>query len=406
MVWAQSLSDEQIAQVTDRLAVGAQQSWELGTRCEALTELNTPSFSVFYDADLPPSKNAPSSLDTVLEVAENVTSNRNSSLSIQPLFDDGSAGDPASMGVSVMLANWTNYGDGQLDYASAATQQLIYLLDYVPRTPDGAISHRNGYVQLWSDFIYMAPPFIAYYGALTDNKTLVEEAYTQVALYRNYLRVTSGEYENLWMHILLGPWNDTGLWATGNAWAAAGMLRVLATIKHSSFADEMLAEQTNLTEWVSEIHDAIYPTLGDNNLLLNYISNDTEGNFYDASSTTLMASTVYRLSVLAGVHTHIPAAEKCRKTLSSTNSTGGMAHFTSDYWLTPVVNPESFSEEGSQSPESEAFVLLMQATWEDWKSAGSTGANTAIHSMHLGTTSWSVVVSAVVSAVLAMLTLF
>ena len=67
----------------------------------------------------------------------------------QPLFlGDSSAGDPASIGVAVLIANWTRLG-GE-DYAGAATAQLEYLFGpAVPKTNDGAISHRIEQVQLW-----------------------------------------------------------------------------------------------------------------------------------------------------------------------------------------------------------------------------------------------------------------
>ena len=64
-----------------------------------------------------------------------------------------------------------------------------------------------------SDFIYMVPPFLAYYGVMTRNRTLLGEAYTQVMLYRNYLRDPT---ESMWRHILLGvSGNDEGFWSTG-----------------------------------------------------------------------------------------------------------------------------------------------------------------------------------------------
>ena len=38
-----------------------------------------------------------------------------------------------------------------------------------------------------SDFVYMVPPFLAYYGVLTQNATLLQLAYDQCRLYRQYL---------------------------------------------------------------------------------------------------------------------------------------------------------------------------------------------------------------------------
>ena len=107
------------------------------------------------NATLPPTAgSAPGALDDVLAIAKSVVANRTSSSSSgpQPLMDvnGGAAGDPPSIGVAVLLANWTGRGaaDG-LDYAGAAQEQLEFLLEKVPRTDDGAISHRTEQVQLW-----------------------------------------------------------------------------------------------------------------------------------------------------------------------------------------------------------------------------------------------------------------
>lgn len=81
----------------------------------------------------------------------------NNTVGPQPLITDGSAADPASIGMSVLLAYWieqaTGNGDaggsGVVDYAGAAKDQLDFLLGVVMRTPDGALSHRVSEVQLW-----------------------------------------------------------------------------------------------------------------------------------------------------------------------------------------------------------------------------------------------------------------
>ena len=66
--------------------------------------------------------------------------------------------------------------------------------------------------------MYMVPPFLAYYGVIAQNETLLVEAYNQIKLYRSYLRDPFAN--NLWKHILLGSGtgatpNDEGYWATG-----------------------------------------------------------------------------------------------------------------------------------------------------------------------------------------------
>ena len=172
---AQNLSDAQVAAVVSNLASSAQHrfvrprtypeerplnacptSWEIGTRAQALLELNSPSLSVVTEAATvpPPSINNTinDTISDVLTIARDAVaalpSDFASNSSGYPLVNgDGAAGDPASIGVAVLLANWT--GLQSADYAGAATAQLRYLLNSVPKTSDGAISHRVSEVQLW-----------------------------------------------------------------------------------------------------------------------------------------------------------------------------------------------------------------------------------------------------------------
>ena len=60
----------------------------------------------------------------------------------------------------------------------------------------------------------MVPPFLAYYGALTSNKTLMSEAYNQIKLYRDNLWDSKA---GLWKHIVQGTdgLSDPGHWSTG-----------------------------------------------------------------------------------------------------------------------------------------------------------------------------------------------
>ena len=103
----------------------------------------------------------------------------------------------------------------------------------------------------------MVPPFLAYYGVMTNNQTLLEEAYNQVNLYRSVLLDNTG----MWQHIKMGSFEDTGHWSTGNGWAAMGMLRVLATIRGSDFAGSLRQQTADLENWIKGIHDAMWPHL-------------------------------------------------------------------------------------------------------------------------------------------------
>jgi rhamnogalacturonyl hydrolase YesR len=61
----------------------------------------------------------------------------------------------------------------------------------------------------------MVPPFLAYYGVLTANRSLVSDAYNQIRLYRSYL--SDAQANGLWRHIRFGSMipPDDGHWSTG-----------------------------------------------------------------------------------------------------------------------------------------------------------------------------------------------
>jgi len=173
----------------------------------------------------------------------------------------------------------------------------------------------------------------------------------------------------------------------------------------------------------------VFAHLDSTNIFTNYADQaiNTTGMFYDTASTALLASTVYRVSLLWNDHSHLPNAEKCRQALYATGSSGtgssssssiasqtksssnasssvahssttsttspapsasattapltDLVHFTSDGWLTPVVNPHQFGVQGAESPEGEAFVLALQAAYTEWVAGGSVGANAAERSV-------------------------
>ncbi|EAU81609.2 hypothetical protein CC1G_02625 [Coprinopsis cinerea okayama7 len=385
----QELSNAQIETISERLRESAQASWEIGTRAQAILELNATTYSVFSGSSLPPPSTVPDdvagAMQPLFDIARGILEGLNPSQdNPQPLMQDGSAADPAANGITILLANWTQQDDGNGTYAKAAQNQLAYLYsDAVPKTGDGAISHRVDQLQLWSDFVYMVPPFLAYYGVTTSNRTLLTEAFNQVRLYRSYLRDNE---TGMWRHILLGEsGNDEGYWTTGNGWAAAGMLRVHATMQNSQYSNSLQEEQFALASWVAEIHEAIYPHLA-KDIFTNYADQpaSSPGNFHDAASTALLAATVYRASAHLHQHTHIPSAERSRRRLFSVDAGGrdanfssleGYNHFSPDGWLTPVVNPHQYGEEGSQSAEGQAFVLMLHAAYNEWKEDGRQGSD-------------------------------
>ncbi|BEJ15350.1 hypothetical protein CspHIS471_0411170 [Cutaneotrichosporon sp. HIS471] len=281
----------------------------------------------------------------------------------QPLLQDGAAGDPASLGVTVLIADKASSGTliKGVSFMQAAQSQVDYLLYGVPRNEQGAISHRAATSQLWADNVYMVPPFLAYFGAITNNQTLLQAAFDQISTYRQGLQDPETK---LWRHMSVGSEaEDPNLWATGNAWAAAGIVRVLATIKRSQFAGGMGDQATQLQVWAAEILGASKGYMTHDGLLRNYITNSSD--FVDAAATALMASAGLRMSTLNLTNDHVDASTKMLAAASrNVNSTG---------YLNNVTDPYSFHRPGTSSPEGNAFVVLGYAAYNDWEKMGKPG---------------------------------
>ena len=132
--------------------------------------------------------------------------------------------------------------------------------------------------ELWSDAVHMFPPFLAYYAVATEDLALMRAAVQQIKLYRDGLRIDSGDREGLWKHIV-GPSDmaDDGAWSTGNGWAAHGMARVRATISGWGPSREVMGKElAQLDRWVREILDGAMKTDNDESgLLRNYLGQDS-----------------------------------------------------------------------------------------------------------------------------------
>lgn len=220
-------------------------------------------------------------------------------------------------------------GQSNKAFAAAARRQSDFILHKAPRYENGAISHRENEAELWADFVYMAPPFLAYQAVASHNETLLREAAHQCLLQQEILRPqrSHARIPGLWRHII-GPDDDQdlGLWATGNGWAAAGMTRVLATLQMWGPSKSWTSEQDSLKTSIIDILNGAARGARKGGLLCNYLDDHTW--FADTASTAIIASVAYRMAVLAPDVTerkHIAFADKLRRGVEAhVNSATGM----------------------------------------------------------------------------------
>ncbi|KAI7936357.1 hypothetical protein MJO29_015660 [Puccinia striiformis f. sp. tritici] len=377
-----------VYQVLNRVA---NHSWEWGAQAEVIFERRYPEYSVFSNTRKLPLSPVDGPLQPPLDVIkflEPILAKR--ARGTLPIVDgDGASGDPASLGVSVLVAAATGTGNKKKSayFQKLADNQLEWLLHHVP-THRGAISHRNKLMQYWSDFLYMAPPFLAYYGAATSNATLLEIAYNQAKQYRTILQ--DGKIK-VWEHIVQGNFEDRSFWTTGNGWAAAGMMRMYATFQN--LRDPKLRKLTepwreDMAKWVIEIVKGSYAyQYKDSHLLPNYLANTNVSHKYaECSGTAIIAAAAYRLvSLRPGSEKSLPmeainAARVAIFTKYANKKTGAVA---------PVVDPLNWNsakpfngakpQVGFVSPEGQAFTILLFEAWKAYIGTLNCKANSSRH---------------------------
>lgn len=241
------------------------------------------------------------------------------------------------------------------------------------------------------------PPYLAYYGVMKGDDGFVQQACEsigpyyiylslrhrhldlQLSLYRKYLSEPNSTH-GLLRHIQMGDQRtqDAGLWSTGNAWAAWGMVRVLATMLNAGMGWDYRCE--DLRNWVVTIlqsafvdlnvrflpacrkykSDFVVLTKSTTGLLPNYLrNNNTALTFPDAASTALFAATSYRLaSMRLDSSTLSQAAVARRAAFASVNTTTG--------WVSPVVDPMNWFTRGDRSAEGQSFVAILAASYRDY----------------------------------------
>ncbi|KAL9109657.1 MAG: hypothetical protein Q9227_005695 [Pyrenula ochraceoflavens] len=361
----------------------ARHSWEYGVLAEALLELDNPELSVFSSSPFPnnslpplahsPNSTYPSSVPSLALALSTIDPSHRSNI----LMDgDGSPSDPASLGVSALLL-------GQIlpAYADAASRQVSTLLDATPRFSNGAISHRAATAEVWGDFVYMVPPFLAYYAVAQGDDHYLREAVRQCALHRDAL-LAGSEVSKIkacrgaWKHFVVGPEGgefsgqegNPALWATSNGWAAAGMVRVLATLYGWKGRGGMWKdEEGELVGMIIDILDCVVEApaeelSGRGPLLRNHL--DDEVSFGEAAGTALLVSVVYRMVVLnpdMDWNRYLAWADRGREAVSScvSESTGIIAPVNnwSDWHDTkPCDRPSS---------EAQSFAILMYSAYRD-----------------------------------------
>jgi unsaturated rhamnogalacturonyl hydrolase len=193
------------------------------------------------------------------------------------LGEEFALSDACAPGEAVL---WAAKKTGDATLLNGFNKLLNYVLNKAPRDKNGIIYHFTNVTQIWSDSIYMLPPFLAAAGKY-------EEAIKQI----------EGAHSYLWnkdKKLLSHMWDcekqefvRKDCWGVGNGWSAAGITRVIYVLP-----DSMKDEKKKLIGYAKEIIDGCLAHIREDGLFHNIINNPN--SFIETNLAQMIAYSIYR----------------------------------------------------------------------------------------------------------------
>ena len=172
------------------------------------------------------------------------------------LGEEFALSDAASPGEAVL---WAAKKTGDPVLMNGFEKMLDYVLHKAPRNKDGIIYHFTNIPQIWSDSMYMLPPFLAAAGNY-------DEAIRQIEGARAYLWNSDKKLLSHMWDCGKNAFARKECWGVGNGWSAAGMTRVIRALPVS-----MLAEKKILAGYTKDILDGCLQHIRGDGLFHNIV---------------------------------------------------------------------------------------------------------------------------------------
>lgn len=248
--------------------------------------------------------------------------------------------DPAVNGRGVLLA-WKETGDPV--FKKAADRQYNYLKRTAPRNSEGILYHFIHGQQIWSDSMFMAPPFITLMGDY-------EEAFRQIEGYRSLLW---NDKQKLFSHM----WDDSkgefrrkDFWGGGNGWCAAAFSQII-----ESLPEDKEPEKLKIAGYLKELLDGCISHMRSDGLFNDII--DNPDSFVETNLSQMLAYAIYK-TVKAGYlgRDYISKADKMRDAAWSKIDQYGLVQ--------DACSSPRFDRPGT-STEAQAFFLMMEGAYRN-----------------------------------------
>ena len=247
--------------------------------------------------------------------------------------------DPVAAGYGILKCHEL-FGDEK--YKQAADRLYNYCKDRAPRNEAGAVYHLNNSKEIWSDSIYMLPPFLAAYRDYDD-------CMKQIRGYRTCLWNAD---KKLYSH----RWNDDTnsfinerFWGGGNGWAAASF-----AIIYELLPNDLQSYKTEIATYLTELLEGLQTNMRTDGLFNDFVGE--QGSFVETNLSQMTAFAIYK-----GVETG--AINKKYLDFASKMKEGALAKVDEFGYVQGAAGSPNFNSPGT-STEAQAFLLMMLAAEE------------------------------------------
>ena len=242
--------------------------------------------------------------------------------------------DPVAAGYGILKC-YELFGDEK--YKKAADKLYNYCKKIAPRNDAGTVYHVNNHREIWSDSIYMLPPFLAAYGDY-------DECLKQI---RGYRACLWNPDKKLYSH----RWSDDEnrfinekFWGGGNGWAAASF-----AIIYELLPAEQQAYKTEIVTYLIELLDGLQANVLPDGLFNDFVGE--QDSFVETNLSQMTAFSIFK-SVKAGAidAKYLEFARKMKE--------GALVKVDEYGYVQGAAGSPYFNSPGT-STEAQAFLIMM-----------------------------------------------
>ena len=252
------------------------------------------------------------------------------------LGSGGNVTDPVAAGPGIVKCYELT---GLQKYKDAADKLYEYCKTKAPRNSEGTLYHLTNSKELWSDSIYMLPPFLAAYKDY-------DECMKQLRGFRNVLWYND---KKLFAH----RWSDdkngfinAKCWGGGNGWAMASY-----AIIYELLPDNLSSYKKEVASMLQELTESLILHLRADGLFHDIV--DDPDSFVETNLSQMAAFGIYK-----GIR--LGMLDKKYKSYADKMKAGAISKIDSFGYVQGACGSPNFNKPGT-STEAQAFFMMMDA---------------------------------------------